>query len=144
MVTCITSHYYGKLSLLNSWFSSISSLEHFFNIWDHWVRKRPRMHEFMNFPIWSDEEFSEIPRNLMSLSCLFIVQLRVESQKFKDFTAILTINFNLIENRKIHIEICLRVLFDFCVIPWLLSHELIRRESKNLESLGFVLFVEFD
>jgi len=80
----------------------------------------------------------------MRLSCFFIVQLRVESQKFKDFTAILTINFNLVENREIHIEIRLCVLLDLRVVPWLLSHELIRRESKNLEPLGLVLFVEFD
>jgi len=57
--------------------------------------------------------------------------------------AVFSIDFNFIEKRKIYIEVSLDVFLDFSVVPWFLSHELVSRESENLEALGFIFLVEF-
>jgi len=98
----------------------------------------------MHFSIGSYQKLGEIPRNLSCLASLLVVQLRVESQELVDLIAVLTVDFDLIEQWEIYVEVSLDVFLDFCVIPRFLSHELISRESEDLKSLGLVFLVEID
>jgi len=110
-------------------FLHASCLEHFFNLWYHRIRIYSWMHKSFNLPIRSNQKLGEIPRDLQSFPCFFIMQFRVKSQKLINFAAVFAIHFDFIENRKIHIEISLCVFLDLRVVPWFLPHELVCREG---------------
>ena len=57
------------------------------------------------------------------------MELRVESQELIDFVTVFTIDFYLIEEREINIEVSLDVLLNLGIIPRFLTHKLVGRKS---------------
>ena len=89
------------------------------------------------------EEFGEVPRDLLGCFVCRVVKLAVESQELVDRMSIHSVNVGFFKHLPFSAK-RLRECFDLCVAPGFLAHELVARESENLETLVPILRVDAD
>ncbi len=101
-------------------------------------RRKRAFETLEHLPIPSDQEFREIPCDILLAFRSMVLCL----QKFVESACPLPIDIDLGKDRKRDVVIRFDEFQDFSVAAWLLTTELIAWKSQNRESLVLLFFVE--
>ena len=125
-------------------FSSFSLFHLRLNEPCHFINFGLRREEFNHFSFRIHEEFSKVPGNYLGFSCFLIEKLTVISEENEDRMSFLPIDFNLLQNREVNIELGLDKLLNFFRRSTFLPKELITGKSQDLKSSLSPSVMSFD
>ena len=87
-----------------------------------------------------DEELAEVPRQLLGLALLRVVQGRVGAEVLEHLMAVASVHVGLLREEEVHTSL-LRECLDVCRRAWLLIAKLVAGEAHDGKAPGTIIFV---